>query len=109
MEGWTGVETLLVYALSIGTVLALIGAWIMLWRWMWKQRGIGLAQGWFQVVDQRARGEPAAPSVRWELMRGGGTKGVPPDADLPRSTPAPEHPKRAPVGPPRYLVPTEKE
>jgi hypothetical protein len=109
MEELRGVELLMVYALGFGIVLAAIAVWILAWRWMWKQRGIGLAQGWFTVVDQRARGEPAPPSVRWEVMRGGERSTVPVDGTLPASTPAPEPPKRAPAGPPRYLVPTEKE
>jgi len=109
MEGLRGLELLLVYALSIGVVLALIGAWILAWRWMWKQRGIGFAEGWFEVAERRAQGEAAPPRVEWKVMRGGDATGVPPADIRPESTPAPEPAKRAPVGPPRYLVPTEKE
>jgi hypothetical protein len=109
MEGWTEVERLLVYALGFGMVLALIGAWIMLWRWSWKQRGIGLAQGWFTVVDQRgihASTRGAAPA---QAPRPGERMADSAMVSSPPSTPAPEPTKRAPAGPPRYLVPTEKE
>ena len=109
MEGWTGVETLLVYALSIGTVLALIGAWIMLLRWMWKQRGIGLAQGWFSVVDQREQDAAARARDRVQAPLPGERSAVAKGSLAPPSTPAAEPLRRAPVGPPRYLVPTEKE
>ena len=109
MEEQRGLELLLVYALSIGTVLALIGAWIMLWRWMWKQRGIGFAEGWYTVVDQRdihASTRGAAPA---QAPRPGERTADSAMVSSPLSTPAPEPTKRAPAGPPRYLVPTEKE
>jgi hypothetical protein len=109
MEWLKGVEQLAVLALGCAVFLAAIAVWILAWRWMWKQRGIGFAEGWFEVAERRARGEAAPPRVEWKVMRGGDATGVPPADIRPESTPAPEPTKRAPVGPPRYLVPVEKK
>jgi hypothetical protein len=59
MEGLKGVELLMVYAVGFAVFLAAIGVWILAFRWMWKQRGIGFAQGWYEVVDRRALIEDA--------------------------------------------------
>jgi hypothetical protein len=109
MEGLKGVELLMVYALGFAVFLAAIAVWILAFRWMWKQRGIGFAQGWFEVVDRRALiedamshrvpanskppvGTGAAPSAT-AVAPGGGT--------VPASWRT--------VGAPRYLVPVEKK
>jgi hypothetical protein len=109
MEGLKIIEELFVVALGVGFILAAVAVCLGAWRWMWKQRGIGFAEGWFQVVDQRdihARTRGAAPAQ----APGHGestteSRMIPPLG----GTWAPEPTKRAPVGPPRYLVPTEKE
>jgi len=109
MEGRTGVDVFLGFLVFLG-LLGIVGMiYIAAWRWMWKQRGIGLAQGWFTVVDQRARGEPAPPSVRWELMRGGEKSGVSDTAAPPGKFAGPDQGTAKPREPVRYLVPTERK
>jgi len=49
-------------------------------RWVWRQRGRGFAEGWFQVVDER-EGRPLSR----ELYPGQRLKAIP---ELP-NTPAP--------------------
>lgn len=109
MEGLTGVELLMVYALGFGVVLAAIAVWIVAWRWMWKQRGIGFAEGWFKVVrDQRAAEEQAYQRGLEDAWSGHVIRPQSTGVRIQTSA-APEPAKRAPAGPPRYLVPTEKE
>jgi hypothetical protein len=109
MEGLRGVETLLVYVLGFGVVLAAIAVWIIAWRWSWKQRGKGFAEGWFEVAERRARGTAVGALSGVPSSGPAERRSVSLEPTLPLSTPAPERTKRAPVGPPRYLVPTEKE
>ena len=109
MEGLTVVGWLVGAMVFFGFValVVIVYAWGI--RWLWRERGKGFAEGWFQVVDQRdihARTRGAAPAQAPGL--GASTtesRMIPP----PAGTWAPEPTKRAPVGPPRYLVPTEKE
>jgi len=109
MEEQRGLELLLVYALGFGVVLAAIAVWVLAWRWMWKQRGIGFAEGWFEVAERRAQGTAAGALSGVPSSGPAERRSVSLEPTLPLSTPAPEPTKRAPVGPPRYLVPTEKE
>ena len=109
MEGLTGVELLLVYALGFGMILAAIAVWIIAWRWTWKQRGIGFAEGWYEVAERRARGTAAGALSGVPSSGAGERAGVPTEPTLAGTPPPPERTKRAPTGPPRYLVPTEKE
>ena len=109
MEGLRGVETLLVYVLGFGVFLAAVAVWVLAWRWMWKQRGIGFAEGWYEVADRRA----AATSQAANKPPGAPLAGAVarPEGETPNTPkrPSPELAARAPAGPPRYLVPTEKE
>ena len=109
MEGLTVTQFFGGLVIFVGFVACVV--WVYAWgiRWLWRERGKGFAEGWFEVAERRARGEAAPPRVEWKVMRGGDATGVPPADIRPESTPAPEPTKRAPVGPPRYLVPTEKE
>jgi hypothetical protein len=46
-----------VWVLGLVGILVFIGGpflvWLALYRWMWKQRGRGFAEGYFMVVDER--------------------------------------------------------
>ena len=44
---------LLALAVVAGVILAVIAWQVWLARWRWRQKGIGFAEGWFMVVDQR--------------------------------------------------------
>jgi hypothetical protein len=109
MEGLRGLETLLAYALGLGMFLALVGAYILLWRWMWKQRGIGFAEGWYEVAERRAHGTAGVGFSGVPSSGRGKGEAVPEKSGVHPQPPAPEPTKRAPAGPPRYLVPIEKE
>jgi len=109
MEEQRGLELLLVYALGFGVVLVAIAVCIGAWRWSWKQRGIGFAEGWFEVAERRAQGT-AAGALSGVPSSGRAGETVHREGALSRTEPPPPEPaKRAPVGPPRYLVPVEKE
>jgi hypothetical protein len=109
MEGWTVIRFFvgaMVFLGLVGVVLV-VYAWGI--RWLWRERGIGFAHGWYTVVDQRdihASTRGAAPA---QAPRPGERMADSAMVSSPPSTPAPEPTKRAPAGPPRYLVPTEKE
>ena len=109
MEGLRVIQVFvgaMVFLGFVGVVLV-VYAWGI--RWLWRERGKGFAEGWFQVVDQRAGEQTAdeAFNMGYEAGRRFGAKPVP--APAPGKPQSAESAKRAPVGPPRYLVPTEKE
>ena len=88
-------------------LVVIVYAWGI--HWLWRERGKGFAEGWYEVADQRLTGAGLASTAR-APSPGPGEKGVVGHgAAAPGASPAPEPSKRAPVGPPRYLVPTEKE
>ena len=76
-------------------------------RWLWRRRGQGFAEGWFEVAEKRAQAgaglpEKPAPQV------GAGERSDFPEVVKSQPTPPPPQPgKRPAAGPPRYLVPRE--
>ena len=80
MEPSTWWSIPLAILLLAGIVLAVIGWQVWLARWRWRQKGIGFAEGWFMVVDERE-----GRSLRRELYPGQRRQVAP----EPRTTPAP--------------------
>jgi len=109
MEGLRVIQVFvgaMVFLGFVGVVLV-VYAWGI--RWLWRERGKGFAEGWYEVADRRLTGagpestaRAASPGLGESTTE---SRMIPP----PAGTWAPEPTKRAPVGPPRYLVPTEKE
>ena len=54
-----------VWVLGLVGILVFIGGpflvWLALYRWMWKQRGRGFAEGWFEVAERREAGQARYP------------------------------------------------
>jgi len=109
MEGLTVVGWLVSAMVFFGFValVVIVYAWGI--RWLWRERGKGFAEGWYEVAERRAQGTAAGALSGVPSSGPAERRDVSLEPTLPLSTPAPEPTKRAPVGPPRYLVPTEKE
>jgi hypothetical protein len=109
MEGLTVVGWVVSAMVFFGFValVVIVYAWGI--HWLWRERGKGFAEGWFEVAERRARGTAAGALSGVPSSGPAERRDVSLEPTLPLSTPAPEPTKRAPVGPPRYLVPTEKE
>jgi hypothetical protein len=67
-------------AVLAALVLAVIAWMVWLARWRWRQKGVGFAEGWFMVVDERE-----GRTLKGELYPGQ-RRQTAPDA---QSTPAP--------------------
>jgi hypothetical protein len=109
MEGLTVTQFFGGLVIFVGFVACVV--WVYAWgiRWLWRERGKGFAEGWFEVAERRAQGTAAGALSGVPSSGPAERRDVSLEPTLPLSTPAPEPTKRAPVGPPRYLVPTEKE
>jgi hypothetical protein len=105
-------EQLLVYVLGFGVlgflvmmVFGVYGRWL---RWAWKQRGRGLAEGWYQVTEQRARPD-SVTAVSVQPGTVGGWKPEPHTTGAPAKVDPPTAPATRPAsGPVRYLVPKDR-
>jgi len=98
-------EELVAAAVAVALLCFIVMVPLGIWRWMWKQRGIGFAQGWFEV-QERHYGRGAVAPLTGHVVPGAekGTVGVPQSEAEPQAPPpAPE--KRATTGPRRYIVP----
>jgi len=85
---------------AIGFLIFIVGPfliWLALYRWMWKQRGRGFAEGWFEVAERRAaQGKPQATMTPPAYVVVGPTP--PPNgtawqkpAETPKQTPSPQY------------------
>jgi len=131
MEGLTVTQFFGGLVIFVGFVACVV--WVYAWgiRWLWRERGKGFAEGWFEVAERRpgvARGVSSPRQPALSALDGAALP--PPETPLPQVIRTCVHcgepisdfdnvclgcgklaepTKRAPVGPPRYLVPTEKE
>lgn len=99
---------LLGFGVAVAMIAALVGAYLGLFRWMWKQRGRGFAEGWFEVAarqqrDSRRALAPPVPSVGPGERRAGTAQ-----VEVEPKPPGPASEKQLVSGPPRYFVPREK-
>jgi len=99
--------------LGLVVLAGVLSVWFWIWAWIAGPAVRHLGKCWAQGLAQ-GLANPEKATGPWTVMRGVGL--LPPqaspdrtDAPAPPKSPAPEPTKRAPVGPPRYLVPTEKE
>ena len=96
-------------ALSLIALFVVFGFWVYACciRWLWKRRGQGFAEGWFEVAEKRAAKGFAAAEIHGEAT-GAGERSDFPEKVKSEPTPPPPQPARRPAaGPPRYLVPRE--
>ena len=88
-------------------LVVIVYAWGI--HWLWRERGKGFAEGWFEVAERQAQGEAARPRVEWKVLRGGEGTGVPDTVVPPGKFTGPDQGTAKPLGPVRYLIPTERE